>query len=75
MNVISNKKKKMGCLEKSKMDWDSFVTQNSLKEDLQSHNRGKDGSVMSLIKTQKSSKLTVNSYFSDISLNFQELSM
>ena len=33
----------MGCLDKSKLDWNQFVTEAGIKEDLASHNRGKDG--------------------------------
>ena len=43
MGVISGKTPKMGCLDKSKMDWNKFVEDEGIKEDLQSHNRGKDG--------------------------------
>ena len=43
MGVISGKAPKMGCLDKSKMDWNKFVEDEGIKEDLQSHNRGKDG--------------------------------
>lgn len=43
MNEISGKKKKMGCLDKSKMDWDSYVNKEGIKEELTTHNRGKDG--------------------------------
>jgi hypothetical protein len=43
MGVISGKTPKMGCLDKSKMDWNTFVSEQGIKEDLQSHNRGKDG--------------------------------
>lgn len=43
MNVISGKKTKMGCLDKSKMDWDKFVDKEGIKEDLETHNKGKDG--------------------------------
>ena len=43
MGVISGKKQKMGCLDKSKLDWDKYVAEEGIKEDLQSHNRGKDG--------------------------------
>ncbi|TRY74756.1 hypothetical protein TCAL_00739 [Tigriopus californicus] len=45
MNEISGKKKKMGCLDKSKMDWDSYVNKEGIKEELTTHNRGKDGFV------------------------------
>ena len=43
MGVISGKKPKMGTLDKSKMDWDKYVNEEGIKEELQSHNRGKDG--------------------------------
>lgn len=43
MGVISGKKPKMGTLDKSKMDWESFVQAEGIKEELQTHNRGKDG--------------------------------
>jgi len=39
------KKKKMGCLDKSSMDWKKFVDKEGLKEDLETHNKGKDGYV------------------------------
>jgi len=45
MGVISGKTPKMGTLDKSKMDWNKFVDEEGIKEDLQSHNRGKDGYV------------------------------
>ncbi|KAK7115136.1 craniofacial development protein 1-like [Littorina saxatilis] len=37
------KKQKMGTLEKSKMDWDSFKKKEGIEEDLKIHNKGKDG--------------------------------
>lgn len=43
MDVISGKKKKMGCLDKSKLDWNKFVEKEGIKEELVTHNRGKDG--------------------------------
>ena len=43
MNVISGKKAKMGCLDKSKLDWNKFVAEEGIKEELQTHNKGKDG--------------------------------
>ena len=45
MGIISDKKPKMGTLDKSKMDWNKFIDETGIKEDLQSHNRGKDGYV------------------------------
>ena len=43
MGVISGKVPKMGTLDKSKRDWDQYVSDTGLKEELQTHNRGKDG--------------------------------
>ena len=42
MNAI-NKKPKMGCLDKSKMDWDQFVGKEGIKEELETFNKGKEG--------------------------------
>ncbi|CAB03080.2 Craniofacial development protein 1 [Caenorhabditis elegans] len=38
-----SKRSKISVLEKSDRDWKDFTTQNNLKEDLESHNRGKGG--------------------------------
>lgn len=43
MGVISGKKPKMGTLDKSKMDWNKFVSEEGIKEELETHNKGKDG--------------------------------
>lgn len=37
------KKQKMGVLDKSKLDWNSFVTDEGISEELKTHNKGKDG--------------------------------
>lgn len=37
------KKTKIGTLEKSKLDWNSFKRQEGIDEQLQTHNKGKDG--------------------------------
>jgi len=39
------KKAKLGCLDKSKLDWNSFVQETGIKEELQTFNKGKDGYV------------------------------
>jgi len=39
------KKAKMGCLDKSKLDWNSFVQETGIKEELKTFNKGKDGYV------------------------------
>jgi len=43
VGTISGKKQKMGTLEKSKMDWNSFVEKEGIKEELETFNKGKDG--------------------------------
>uniref|UniRef100_L7M464 Craniofacial development protein 1 n=1 Tax=Rhipicephalus pulchellus TaxID=72859 RepID=L7M464_RHIPC len=43
LNQLFNKKQKISTLEKSKLDWDNYKQSEGLVEDLQSHNRGKDG--------------------------------
>lgn len=43
LNQLFNKKQKMSTLEKSKLDWDNYKKSEGLVEDLQSHNKGKDG--------------------------------
>lgn len=35
----------MGTLDKSKIDWDSYVKEEGIKEELETHNKGKDGYV------------------------------
>ena len=37
------KKQKMGVLDKSKLDWNSFVSEEGISEELKTHNKGKDG--------------------------------
>lgn len=37
------KKSKISTLEKSKLDWESYKHQEGLQEEIQTHNRGKDG--------------------------------
>ncbi|TDG47065.1 hypothetical protein AWZ03_006502 [Drosophila navojoa] len=37
------KKKKMSVLEKSQLDWKSFKSEEGIDEELQTHNKGKDG--------------------------------
>uniref|UniRef100_A0A1E1XAS8 Craniofacial development protein 1 n=1 Tax=Amblyomma aureolatum TaxID=187763 RepID=A0A1E1XAS8_9ACAR len=43
LNQLFNKKQKISTLEKSKLDWDSYKQSEGITEDLQTHNRGKDG--------------------------------
>ncbi|KAJ0069262.1 hypothetical protein NL108_003195, partial [Boleophthalmus pectinirostris] len=40
---IGGKKQKMSTLEKSKMDWDAFKTEEGISEELAIHNRGREG--------------------------------
>ncbi|XP_072754159.1 craniofacial development protein 1 [Anoplolepis gracilipes] len=37
------KKSKISTLEKSKLDWDNFKKQENIEEEINTHNRGKDG--------------------------------
>ncbi|XP_067091272.1 craniofacial development protein 1 [Osmerus mordax] len=45
LNRLGAKKQKMSTLEKSKMDWDSFKTEEGIGDELAIHNRGKEGYV------------------------------
>ncbi|XP_053175197.1 craniofacial development protein 1 [Scomber japonicus] len=45
LNRIGGKKQKMSTLEKSKMDWDAFKSEEGISEELAIHNRGKEGYV------------------------------
>lgn len=42
---IGGKKPKMSTLEKSKMDWDAFKSEEGISEELAIHNRGREGYV------------------------------
>lgn len=43
LSRIGGKKQKMSTLEKSKMDWDAFKSEEGITEELAIHNRGRDG--------------------------------
>jgi len=43
LSRIGGKKQKMSTLEKSKMDWDAFKSEEGITEELAIHNRGKEG--------------------------------
>ncbi|TSS72708.1 Craniofacial development protein 1 [Bagarius yarrelli] len=43
LSRIGAKKPKMSTLEKSKLDWDSFKSEEGITEELAIHNRGKEG--------------------------------
>ncbi|CAL8358982.1 unnamed protein product [Lota lota] len=45
LGQIGGKKQKMSTLEKSKMDWDTFKSEEGITEELAIHNRGKEGYV------------------------------
>jgi len=45
---LVSQKPKMGCLDKSKLDWNQFVQENNIREELSTHNKGKDGYVEKL---------------------------
>ncbi|KAJ3596312.1 hypothetical protein NHX12_002721, partial [Muraenolepis orangiensis] len=43
LGQLGGKKLKMSTLEKSKMDWDTFKSEEGITEELAIHNRGKEG--------------------------------
>lgn len=43
LSHIGGKKSKMSTLEKSKMDWDAFKSEEGIGEELAIHNRGREG--------------------------------
>lgn len=43
LSRIGGKKAKMSTLEKSKMDWDAYKSEEGITEELAIHNRGKEG--------------------------------
>ncbi|XP_045893660.1 craniofacial development protein 1 [Micropterus dolomieu] len=45
LSRIGGKKPKMSTLEKSKMDWDAFKSEEGITEELAIHNRGREGYV------------------------------
>ncbi|XP_041795421.1 craniofacial development protein 1 [Chelmon rostratus] len=45
LSRIGGKKQKMSTLEKSKMDWDAFKSEEGISEELAIHNRGREGYV------------------------------
>jgi hypothetical protein len=48
---------KMGCLDKSKLDWEQFVEQEGIKEELTTFNKGKHGYVNFLCISDSASLL------------------
>ncbi|XP_029379171.1 craniofacial development protein 1 [Echeneis naucrates] len=45
LSRLGGKKQKMSTLEKSKMDWDAFKSEEGITEELAIHNRGREGYV------------------------------
>lgn len=45
MGIISGKKPKMGCLDKTQIDWNDYVKEEGIREELSTFNKGKDGYV------------------------------
>lgn len=43
LNQLLNKKQKITTLEKSRLDWERFKQERGIGQELQTHNRGKDG--------------------------------
>ena len=48
MTISTPQKPKLGCLDKSQLDWNSYVKENNIREELSTHNKGKDGYVEKL---------------------------
>lgn len=53
------KKNKLSVLEKTKLDWDGFKSNEGISEELQTHNRGRDGSVYAYFPLPSSPNLTL----------------
>ncbi|XP_076159913.1 craniofacial development protein 1 isoform X2 [Alosa pseudoharengus] len=45
LNRLGGKKQKMSTLEKSRLDWDTFKSEEGINDELAIHNRGKEGYV------------------------------
>ncbi|KAJ8271890.1 hypothetical protein COCON_G00107490 [Conger conger] len=43
LSQLSGKKQKMSTLEKSKLDWDTYKSEEGIVDELATHNRGKEG--------------------------------
>ncbi|CAN7938040.1 unnamed protein product [Ixodes hexagonus] len=43
LNQLLNKKQKLSVLEKSRLDWERHKREKGIEEEIQTHNRGKDG--------------------------------
>ena len=48
LSLLILQKPKLGCLDKSQLDWNSYVKENNIREELSTHNKGKDGYVEKL---------------------------
>jgi hypothetical protein len=57
----------MGCLDKSKLDWEQFVEQEGIKEELTTFNKGKHGYVNFLLYVSASPLISFRFVFSDTS--------
>lgn len=47
---LIGKKGKLSTLEKSKLDWDGFKAKEGIVEDLERHNKGRNGSVITFME-------------------------
>lgn len=43
LGQLLNKKQKLSVLDKSKLDWEKYKKEQGIEEEIQTHNRGKDG--------------------------------
>lgn len=62
LNRIGSKKLKMSTLEKSKLDWDTFKSEEGIADELAIHNRGKEGYVSASLVTQTNTSYHIISH-------------
>lgn len=62
LNRLGAKKQKMSTLEKSKMDWDAFKSEEGIGDELAIHNRGKEGYVSASLVTQTNTSYHIISH-------------
>lgn len=65
------KKPKISTLEKSKLDWDKFKKEENIEEELETHNKGKDGYVICVLNLLNKDMVLLR-FFSLVSFNFSD---
>jgi Bucentaur or craniofacial development len=53
----------MGCLDKSKLDWEQYVAEEGIREELTTFNKGKEGYVILHLLDKESIFLKVDSLY------------